>query len=312
MNDAPERTLTVRDARAYARRVIEHHFGTRPRRIEHRPSGLSNFVFSVAHESGDFVVRISPVAGKINTFIKEQWAVTRVRDAGVPTPEILEVGNEVVPCPYMVSRKAEGTEATHHPDRVAILRELARFAERINSIPTSGFGNVFDWSGNRLSRNETWKEYLAAELDLDGRLETLARHRLLPEERLASIRAILEGAGEGQAPALNHGDLRVKNVIVSPDGRIAAILDWEDCVSSLAPQWELSVALHDLSIDEKQEFLEGYGLDAGRFAAMAPLVKAINLLNYAPHVHEPDDAGARHGLERLRQRLGGALDLYSP
>lgn len=58
----------------------------------------------------------------------------------------------------------------------------------------------------------------------------------------------------------NHGDLRMKNVLVDQDGGICAILDWEKCMSIVAPHWELALALHDLSIDEKQAFLAGYGL----------------------------------------------------
>jgi hygromycin-B 4-O-kinase len=309
---AAEAGLELREAKAHVRRLMEHHVGGRPRRIEHKASGLSNFVFLVAHPAGSFVVRICPVPGKINSYIKEQWASARAREAGVPTPEILEVGNEVIPHPYMISLKVAGEEATHHPQRLAILREMGRLAERINSIRTDGFGAVFDWSSNQLSHNESWHEFLEREFGLEERLEVLARHGLMSDERLRTLRAIVGEADPGQRPALNHGDLRPKNVMVGPNGRISAIIDWENCVSGLAPQWELSVALHDLSIDEKQEFLEGYGLAPERFAGMAPLVKAINVLNYAPHIEalvQPDDA---RELERYRVRLSGALDLYSP
>ena len=39
--------------------------------------------------------------------------------------------------------------------------------------------------------------------------------------------------------------------MVDDDGEIAAIIDWEECLSTIAPQFELSISLHDLSIDEK-------------------------------------------------------------
>jgi hygromycin-B 4-O-kinase len=139
----------VRRAKAQARQIIEHHFGAPPKRIEYQASGLSNFVFLVYHREGEFVVRISPDP-------TQQWAVNHARAAGVPTSEILEVGNEVIPHPYMVSRKVRGQEATYHPERFLILRELGHYAALINSIPTTGFGSVFDWSNNQLSRNATW------------------------------------------------------------------------------------------------------------------------------------------------------------
>lgn len=307
---ASDDALALREARELARHVIEHHLGGRPRRIEHQASGLSNFVFLVAHAAGHFVVRICPTPGKINAYIKEQWAVARVREAGVPTAEILEVGNEVIPHPYMIARKVAGQEASQHPRRPEIVTEMGRLARRINSVATDGFGTVFDWSGNQLSRNESWHAFLGGEFALDARLETLGRLGGLAAAPLRRLRTIVNDADPGQAPALNHGDLRPKNVMVDADGRITAIIDWEDCVSSLAPQWELSLALHDLPIDEKQDFLDGYGLAREEYAAMAPLVKAINILNYAPVLDGlGDDA---HALERQRARLSGALDLYSP
>jgi hygromycin-B 4-O-kinase len=302
----------VRRAKAQARRIIEHHFGTKPTRIEYQPSGLSNLVFLVHHREGEFVVRICPTQTKLNAFIKEQWAVAKAHEAGVPTPEILEVGNEVIPYPYMVSRRVCGQSAINHPERLTILRELGRYAALINSIPTTGFGGVFDWSSNQLSRNATWRDYLADELRLETRLAILKKHRMLSPQKLKVLRAALEGAGKRSLkPALNHGDVRLKNLVVNDGGKIIAIIDWEDCTSNLTPHWELSLALHDLSIDEKQEFLQGYGMSDKKMAEIAPVIKAINLINYAPHIERLAELNDRAQLERYRTRLSGALDLYS-
>jgi aminoglycoside phosphotransferase (APT) family kinase protein len=300
------------EARNMARRIIEHHFGTKPKRIEHQGSGLSNFVFLVHHAEGDFIIRISPDATRINAFIKEQWAVGKVREVGVPTAEILEVGNAVIPYPYMVVRRVEGRDATVHPERLTILREMGRYASLINSIPTTGFGDVFDWSSNQLSHNSTWSEYLHGELRLEMRLEILRKQRMLNPTQLKMLRTLLERAAKrSDKPALNHGDIRLKNVIVNEAGKITAIIDWEDCVSHLTPHWELSLALHDLSIDEKQEFLAGYGLPVKQFAEIAPVVKALNIINYAPQIEQMSESNDQAQIEQLRTRLSGALDLYS-
>lgn len=302
----------LNEAKAMARRITQHHFGTKVRRIEHQGSGLSNFVFLIYHAEGDFVVRISPNPTRINSFIKEQWAVGKAHEAGVPTAEILEVGNAVIPHPYMVTRRVRGRDATEHPERLAILNEMGRYAALINSIRTTGFGNVFDWSSNQLSHNATWKEYLHGELRLDVRLEILRKRRMLAAPRLKTLRGILEKAGTRSAkPALNHGDIRLKNTMVDEAGKITAIIDWEDCVSHLAPQWELSVALHDLSIDEKQQFLRGYGLPDKQLRAISPVVKALNVINYAPYIELASELNDRAQLEQYRARLSGALDLYS-
>jgi hygromycin-B 4-O-kinase len=134
---------------------------------------------------------------------------------------------------------------------------------------------------------------------------------LLPQtfKRLCSL--VRKMARWTPKPSLNHGDLRLKNIIVDEEGKIKAIIDWEDCTSNAAPPWELSLALHDLSIDEKQELLQGYGAKEKAITEMSPYIKALNLLNYAPKI---DRLAVRKDTARLAQyriRLRGVCDLYS-
>ncbi len=310
-NEAPAKQIN--QAKEMARDVIAHHFGDKkPRRVIHKTSGLSNFVFEVAHAEGDFIVRISPDPVRINSFIKEQWAQNKAREAGVPVPEILEVGSHVINQPFMISRVVEGGEATFHEKRLEIVREMGRYAALINSIKTKGFGSTFDWSSNQLSHNESWQEFLESELKFEEKLATLEKCKMLDAAKAKKIRKVLTDAGkEKSKPALNHGDIRLKNVMVSEEGKIVAFLDWENCTSNLAPAWELSIALHDFSIDEKQLFLEGYGLKEKKIVGLMPLIKAINFINYAPEVERLAIEKDTAHLEKLRIRLSGALDLYS-
>jgi hygromycin-B 4-O-kinase len=293
-----------------AAEVIEHHFGRAAARLTHRAAGLSNFVFQADHADGKFVVRIADKPEKLNAYIKEQWAIRRVHELGVPTAEVLEVGSDVIGMPYMIARCVRGEEAIHHPLRLDVLRDMGRYTALINSVPTTGFGRTFDWSANRLSHNDSWSAYLRMELKLDGRLEILRRHRMLPPAALRRLRELLLAIGrKRRRPSLNHGDMRLKNVIVDEAGKIVAIIDWEECCSQIAPYWDVSIALHDLSIDAKEAFLEGYGLGANQVASLAPSLRALNIINYAPVVERA--AGDRALIDRLRARLSGALDLYA-
>jgi len=303
----------VARAKEMARDVIAHHFGNKkPRRVVHKTSGLSNFVFEVSHGEGDFIVRISPEPTRINSFIKEQWAQNKAREAGVPVPEILEVGSHVINQPFMISRVVEGSNATFHEKRLEIVKEMGRYAARINKIQTGGFGTTFDWSSNQLSHNESWQEFLENELCFEEKLETLEKRKMIDASKAKKIHKILTDAGRQKTkPALTHGDIRLKNVMVDEKGKITAFLDWEDCTSNLAPAWELSIALHDLSIDEKQLFVEGYGLKEKKLLGLMPLIKAINFINYAPQIERLAIEKDTKYLEKLRTRLGGALDFYS-
>jgi aminoglycoside phosphotransferase (APT) family kinase protein len=307
----PQAAIKPAAAREMARAVITHHLGSPPKRVHAQGGGLTNFVFMVAHAEGELVVRLSPDPAKINDYIKEQWAIAKVRELKVPTPDILEVGNEVVPYPYMISRKVEGEESTFHPQRLEILHEIGRYGALVNSIRTTGFGSTFDWSNNQLSKNDSWDDFLDRELSLDHRLKTLEKRKILSKAQTKKLAATLRSVSKlVKRPTLNHGDLRLKNVLVNGKGAVTAIIDWEDCISTLSPFWELSVALHDLSVDEKQVLLDGYGLKPGKMDEIVPVLRALNIINYAPEIERLVEEKDSAQLERYRFRLNGGLDLY--
>ena len=308
-NDLPG---MIRHYRRLAKRIVQHHFGSPASRIVYKSSGRTNYVFAVNHVEGQFVVRISPEAEKINAFRKELWTSHKVREVGVPSPEVIAVGNDIAAEPYMITRRVTGTEASHHPRRDRIIHAMGRNAAMINSIQTHGFGSNFDWTGDE-QRIDNWPDYLANEFGLEQRLQLFSSNRILPDAELEQLSQLIQRAEpDGFHPALNHTDLRLKNVIVDEGGDLAAIIDWEECLSTVAPQWELSIALHDLSIDEKQIFLDGYGLSNDQFEQMAPLIKAFNILNYSTAIEIAVDKNDHKTLSDLKLRLAGSLDLYSP
>lgn len=300
----------IRHYRRLAKEIVQHHFGQPPSRIVYKRSGLSNYVFVINHVEGQFVVRISPETEKIAAFTKELWATQKAREVGVPSPEVLAVGN-IGSEPYMVSRRVTGVEATHHPKRKHIVHEMGRCARTINSVRTTDFGANFDWTANG-PKNNTWAEYLDREWEVEPRLRLFTEHKILPGKQVDKLKEIIDNSRAMRVePSLNHGDMRLKNVIVDDDGEIAAIVDWEDCVSTIAPEWELSIALHDLSIDEKHLFIEGYGLDSKQVEEMSPLIKAFNVINYSNAVEHAVATGDHKSLAEFRLRLNGGLDLYS-
>ncbi len=193
-----------------------------------------------------------------------------------------------------------------------MLREMGRLTALIHTIPTRGFGHTFDWSSNQLSRKETWAECLKRELHIEQRLEVLETHKMLSQPQLKSLHATLEEIESVEADTvLNHGDMRLKNVMVNDASEITAVIDWEFCSSNVAPYWDLSLALHDLSIDAKQAFLGGYGVSETQVRAMVPILKALNVINYAPFFERAGEEKDERRLDQYRTRFSGALDLYS-
>ena len=310
MTEKSDRAASIRHYRGLVRKIVRRYFGTPATRIVYKSSGLTNYVFVVNHIDGQFVIRISPDPERIGAFRKEWWAAQQARKAGVPSPEILAVNDDMGPDPYMITRRVSGSEATHHPKRTRIIHEMGRFGAIINSIETSGFGSNFDWN-NAAPKIQTWSEYLDQEYEVPRRLEFFASHHILPETELNKLSGIIDETRTADIkPALNHSDLRLKNVIVDDDGEITAIIDWEECLSAVAPQWELSIALHDLSIDEKHAFIDGYGLTPEKMEQMAPLIKAFNILNYQSAMAAAIEQDDQSKVAEIRLRLNGALDLF--
>lgn len=311
MSQTAEAPAAIREYRRLARTITKSHFGREPSRIVYKRSGLTNYVFAINHVEGQFVIRLSPAAESIDAFKKELWATQKARKIGVPTPEVLAVGNTVVPAPYMISRLVSGTEATHHPRRPKIIHEMGRYASLINSIRTTNFGKDFDWRKNP-AKPLSWIDYLEQEWLVQDRFRILEQYAMLRKSQLKTLRTIIEEAKKITiSPALNHGDLRLKNVIVDEDGEITAVVDWEDCLSSIAPHWDLSIALHDLTIDQKHLFIEGYGLSNADLEEIAPTVKALNILNYTTTIELAAQQQDHKMLDTCRLRLHGSLDLFS-
>jgi len=293
--------------------ILEHHFRKRPRTVKRIRGGVANHVFEARIGRDNLVLRISEKPHKLQVFMKEQWAVTEARKHKVPTPEILEVCNDILGLPYMVSRQIRGRSAgSIGLKKIEVLRELGKYTAIVNSIKTHDYGHIFDWSPNKLSPHPPWPDFLDNELDVEGRLESFARLRVFEPARLKKLRSQVHLMRQWKdRPSLTHGDIRLKNVMLDEKRKIIALLDWEDCMSTIPPYWELSIALHDLNIDEKQVFLEGYGMSFEAYREAAPDIKAINVLNYSRAVRHAVERKDELRMAHLRARLNGAFDLYS-
>ncbi|HUR66166.1 MAG TPA: aminoglycoside phosphotransferase family protein [Chitinophagaceae bacterium] len=292
--------------------LVGHYYPRKKITVRALDGGITNHVFLVHAGKNEMVVRISEEKEKINSFLKEQWAVTKARARKIPVPEIIEVGNTIIPFPYMISAKVRGVVALDHPHRKEILFEMGRLAARIHKIGTHGYGNFFDWSSDMLSHNIQWKDFLEGELDYRSRLGILKEHRMLSSAAIKKITATINKlSGSDAQPCLQHGDLRLKNMMVDKTGKITAILDWEDCISAIGPAWDISIALHDLPIEGQQRFLEGYGLKGTALEEIGTAYKTFNLLNYAPVIAQLSQEKKEDELEWYRSRMQGAMDLFS-
>jgi hygromycin-B 4-O-kinase len=303
--------LSPRRARALATRVVQDAFGEKPRGMRPLGGGLTNAVFRGRACGGSWVVRLNADPQKASDFAKEHWAMEHARRAGVPTPRVALVAHGPDDVAYMIVEAKEGQAATRVGHRQPLIAEMGRCAARLHRVPTEGFGAGFDAAGERWAGHPRWSQCLDEELHARDRFAVLRRQGALPRAALDELGETLDEMRRWRRrPVLHHGDLRLKNVIADAEGeRLEAIVDWENCLCAPGPYWDLSIALHDLGVDEKEVFLDGYGMSARAFADAARFVRALNLLNYAWAFGEAQrERDARH-LGWLRLRLQGGFDI---
>src|SRR5215211_8119877 len=126
----PKRTSAqIKSQAQMAKKIFLHHFGKAPDKIAYQAAGKTNFVFEITSGRKNYIVKISRSQEKLHDFIKEQWVVQKAHEQGVPVPEILEVGSEVVRFPYMLQQSVKGDEAVNHPLRSDILCDLGEYAK---------------------------------------------------------------------------------------------------------------------------------------------------------------------------------------
>jgi len=293
-------------ARQAATAVLTERFGAGD--LESEEGGLSNHVFRARAGDDTFVARVGDRA-KREAFEREQLVTSYVRRAGIPAPEVLLV-QERDGFAVMISRAMLGDIARDHPHRLRTLRDLgAMAAQRIHTLRTSGFGCDFSF-GERAAAG-SWRDWVLHEFGAQTRLSVLARHGLVSGDQLTTLQQTLDRLLEWSAdPVLNHGDLRLKNVLVDAEGAIVGLLDWENCLSAPGPHWDISVALHDLWVDQIEAFLDGYGMAPDEVQTHVPVWRLFNALNYAPEVEHAAQTDDREALERIRVRFSGALDLF--
>ena len=298
-------------ARRIAKAAIRRCFGSPPKRFMPLGGGLSNAVFAFDAADETFVLRLHTDAAKLQVFEKERWAIGLAAQAGVPVAPVLLTELTPEGAAIMVARRVEGTEATHHPDRLRILEAMGDALRRIHGIATAAYGMPLCGDGPQVGGHGTWGDFLEIDLEAGRRIDRLRRLGAIDDAAARRASEVLSSLSRlRRGPCLHHGDMRLKNVVVDEGGAIRAVIDWDNCVSAHPPYWDLAIALHDLGVDGKQALLRGYGVTPREASDMAPILRTLNLLHYAPVLDQLLAAGDREALAWCKARLSGALDLH--
>lgn len=278
--------IAVAPVTAWMERNIE---GARaPFRFELITGGRSNLTYRVDDAAGNELVLRRPPLGAVlataHDMAREHRIISAVAKSNVPVAPALGVCEDesVNGAPFYIMRFVAGRvlSTAAHSEKLDLMerRRLGEHAIEIladlhavdpDAIGLGDLGRKTGYVARQIKRwSKQWEDSKTRELPAMERLPGLLEARM-PEQTETVIA---------------HGDYRLGNLIVGPDARIAAVLDWELCTQG-DPLADLAYALNDWgpasgklgpstvaeegpsSIEgfpSREEFLERYQVRTGR------------------------------------------------
>ena len=209
------------------------HAGFDAIEIERIVVGQANEVYALTAGTGEeFIVRMAH--RRDPKFASEAAAIARVREAGVPAPEVVLLWvpeREGAPTAVLIERRLPGEmlrDLWRREPSTRCADELGEVLARIHDIAVDGFGNL---SPSLQGTHSSYGEWFIDLWVTDQLPSVLAAVEDNPaataavreaERRITSARQLLDHV----ECRLAHGDLSPTNVLVL-DGRISGIVDWE-------------------------------------------------------------------------------------
>ncbi|WP_103381337.1 phosphotransferase family protein [Pseudonocardia dioxanivorans] len=191
--------------------------------------GRSNLVFGVQSASGEqYCLRCpsspGPAAGAI---VREYELLAALGTSAVPVPQAIAVCTDpdVIGVPFFLMALVEGAaydtaDALHRiaePERRRVGVDLARALVEVHRVDVDAVG---------LSRLRRPEPFVLRQLRRWGGLVTPAD--VVRHPRLESVAQALRDAFPGEPTvALLHGDFKIGNCLLAPDGGLRAVVDWE-------------------------------------------------------------------------------------
>jgi len=192
--------------------------------------GRSNLTYEVSDGTRSWVVRRPPLGHVLATahdMAREYRVITALRDTSVPVPlsYALCTDPDVLGAPFYVMSAVDGVAyrtadqlAAVGPARTQVIAErmvgTLALLHAVNpaEVGLADFGRPEGFLARQVRR---WKKQLDA-----------SRSRPLPG--IDELHDLLDAnPPDGTAPTIVHGDYRLDNMLVGPDDKIAAVLDWE-------------------------------------------------------------------------------------
>lgn len=199
--------------------------------------GHSNLTYAVTDAAGNrFVLRRPPLGQVLKTahdMTREHKILSGLAGTSVPVPPVLGLCSDetVNGSPFYVMAFVDGiilrtekdADALDETASGAVCESLIDVMARIHSVDVDavGLGDLGkreDYIGRQLRRWHGQYEQSIAQLNGRSVVDLAAIH-----DRLAS------SVPPQQRTGIVHGDYRLDNCLITPQGQISAVLDWEIC-----------------------------------------------------------------------------------
>lgn len=261
--------------------------------------GIVNRIYVVTAGPRCVVVRMNPeedIGRTLQDYTKEAWCIAQAAQAGIRGPEVLAVGRTEATA-YMVQScipGENGTDSALDPD--VLWRTLGEYAKRIHALPVTGFGEILTDAEKGVfggSFTEDWRAFVDYNLSSLTDDDPLLRLGVLTNAQREPVRTVFEELRDKAFTiGLNHGDLTIRNVVVTPDCTVH-LLDWGSASADIVPHSDFMGILwyYEPKAQAWAAFLEGYGMSAETFALLKPeldslyLLKSFDLVRWAIDRH---------------------------
>lgn len=204
-----------------------------PLRFERIVGGLSNLTFRVTDASGcRWVLRRPPLGHVLATahdMAREARILSALAPTDVPVPPVVDLCTDesVNGAPFYVMDFVDGIIASS-VERAAPLSEAARSQAGASLMATLAAIHSVDVDAVGLGDLGRRDGYVERQLSRWQRQWEATKDEDVPE--MTELHSRLVAAVPTQTTStIVHGDYRLDNCLLGPDGSIAAVLDWELC-----------------------------------------------------------------------------------
>jgi len=249
--------------------------------------GSCNINYSVENNGRKIVVKLSKPYREykaMEEYKKERWCLKKAHELGIPSPEVLEVG-ESNGRAYMVqsyvggvpAASLEGVSPLSRPEQMQVWHRLGEYAKRIHSVSVQGFGEGMNEGG---IFDGSWDKYLQYNIDSLSENDPLVAMGVLSADQSKEVKLDFQALKERKLHfGLCHGDIALRNVMVGDHGEIS-LLDWGTARAEVVPHYDLVEILRDSKPDKEtlKYFLDGYGMTEVTLQGMRDDLRTMNLL----------------------------------